>query len=642
MVRGEAYRVFVVPNYQAMVFVCDEEANATFIAFTSEPEDWESFGNFRKSELKNRPDVRMLAYRDNAEQWKIRIRHALSEGPINRSLESPTEERQKDIPEGWLAAREVAEQLGRSYMWITQTASQHQAEHPEWFGKFTNRSREFYAPELVALLREKDAEYSEAPEGWLVATSISESFGQHRSTILRTAERYRTVHPEWFGVFKDQWNRPREHYSPDLVALIQKETESFELVPEGWQTGQGLATEFGRSGVWIRQFANQQRKDHPDWFRMYRDQQGKTNEFYAPQLAAEIREAVLTLTSPPVGWQGSQEIADNLDRAYLWVTRRVEQYRAEHPEWFGIYLDRSKRPREYYAPELITLLNQENEKVTPPPEGWLTANAVAEQLGRSGTWVIQAAERARLDHPDWFRTHLDVIGNLREHYAPSLIEFIKAENQSYMSAPTGWRMAWDLQRELGRSYQWVTEQTQQYRTSRPEWFGRYADQQNKLQEFYSPELVDLIYERAKRYKAAPAGWQPSPAVADLVNRRPGTVRTLANKYRSEHPEWFGMYLNHRQQVVEYYAPALISALQTEVGRYVAPPEGWLLTMTLVQETGRSHNWLAKIADQYRSGHPEWFVVFLDSFNRPREHYAPELVAILRQRAKTEGFGPLRD
>lgn len=69
-----------------------------------------------------------------------------------------------------------------------------------------------------------------------------------------------------------------------------------------------------------------------------------------------------------------------------------------------------------------------------------------------------------------------------------------------------------------------------------------------------------------------------------------------------------------------------------------PPEGWFTVNALTQDFKRGHNVVPKIAEKFRMGHPEWFCKYLDSKERLREHYSPELIEEIIHILKERGFG----
>lgn len=75
------------------------------------------------------------------------------------------------------------------------------------------------------------------------------------------------------------------------------------------------------------------------------------------------------------------------------------------------------------------------------------------------------------------------------------------------------------------------------------------------------------------------------------------------------------------------------------------PEGWRTKEALYEQLGITYNITARIADQYRTEHPEWFRMFRIQGGR-REYFAPELVEAIigilserNNRNKNESISP---
>lgn len=82
----------------------------------------------------------------------------------------------------------------------------------------------------------------------------------------------------------------------------------------------------------------------------------------------------------PEGWLTNKGLARQLHRDKGTTKRLTSQFRDTNSEWFFIYLDSCKRPKEHYSPELVNLVSEENSKTKPAPEGWVTNRALARQL----------------------------------------------------------------------------------------------------------------------------------------------------------------------------------------------------------------------------------------------------------------------
>lgn len=80
----------------------------------------------------------------------------------------------------------------------------------------------------------------------------------------------------------------------------------------------------------------------------------------------------------------------------------------------------------------------------------------------------------------------------------------------------------------------------------------------------------------------------------------------------------------------HVAPELSNKLIAEVGvRELAPP-GWMTKEFLSDLIDENNITVGAWAKKYKDEHPEWFHNYMDSKRRVFEHYAPQLVEILKK------------
>lgn len=62
-------------------------------------------------------------------------------------------------------------------------------------------------------------------------------------------------------------------------------------------------------------------------------------------------------------------------------------------------------------------------------------------------------------------------------------------------------------------------------------------------------------------KFAPEGWMTAHKFAATHGLGPGSVRKAAEAYRSEHPDWYGVYSDRVNRPTEHYHPELARLLR---------------------------------------------------------------------------------
>lgn len=467
-----------------------------------------------------------------------------------------SESREKDfkIPEGWLTASQITRELRVAHKTVTKFVEGYRAEHPEWFVDYVTGANmaEHYNPYLVNIIR-KELSWEEPEEGWSTARQLSGLLKVHDTTIKKFVEKFRKEYPDRFKNFRTSGNLA-EHYSPELVLIIKKEL-SFEKAPDGWKTAASLNGEGFSSFKIIKNTAEKYRLEYPEWFRDYKAG-GVVAEHYDPRLVELIKKE-LTFEKAPDGWMSASGlVGSGLPVAYITVTKFIERYRKERPEWFKNFKSGSKIS-EYYHPELIKLIKKEFE-IEKPMEGWTTPNQLLKIMPFGLEKIIIMANEHRQNHPEWFKT-FKTGKHTAEHYSPELVEILASKKRDI--APPGW-MSGSMIEEAGiASRPTAKKVAERYRIEKPEWFQDYYIGP-KLTEHYSPEIVDVI-RREFFVEKPPEGWFTASYFKDKIKGAPPGVVKFVEQYRSRHPEWFKTYKG-RSMTAEHYSPELVKLIMNNM------------------------------------------------------------------------------
>ncbi|MEO8065809.1 MAG: hypothetical protein ABI643_03070 [Candidatus Doudnabacteria bacterium] len=149
--------------------------------------------------------------------------------------------------------------------------------------------------------------------------------------------------------------------------------------------------------------------------------------------------------------------------------------------------------------------------------------------------------------------------------------------------------------------------------------------------------VEQPEKKYSEYEKAPEDWKTNRALVDELGRSFEKVKNLAEPFRIEHPDWFKIYLNKIGQPNEHYSPEFVEAIRESSKKITHPPEreGWQVISSIAQELSVPekkvwHKRVQRIAQKFRSTHPEWFRIFLDKAEKPMEHYRRELVEKIKE------------
>jgi len=192
--------------------------------------------------------------------------------------------------------------------------------------------------------------------------------------------------------------------------------------------------------------------------------------------------------------------------------------------------------------------------------------------------------------------------------------------------PEDWSTASSLMGHTGVALRTITKFVEQYRDTKPEWFGKFKIHK-KVAEGYHPDLISLITEKLF-IPELPNNWETANRLSEKIGLDVSTIRNFAESYRIASPSWFGQYRSHNQ-TAEGYHPDLLK----EIYKNLALPKmpiNWQTANKLNEKIGSAAVTITKFADQYRVFHPEWFGKFQAGPNKV-EGFHPDLVKLIEDK-----------
>ena len=333
----------------------------------------------------------------------------------------------ESAPRGWQTAESLHEIINNGIQTIKKFVENYRAEHPIWFRLYKNsigRRMEYYHPELVDVIIEEFEKIKSIPDGWSLAYDLAKKIDVAQGTISKHAKEYRLEHSEWFKIFRSQKGSKREYFSPELVKIISDKHKQFKSVPENWTTVRALTKELNISITAIRRYAEKYRSEHPEWFKFYENHLGLREMYYHPDLIKLIHNNFEDDETLPDGWISLTPMMKILKGDFRTVKRYLENYKADHPEWFKNYKDIGGRMREYYSPELVETMKKD---YALKPTDWIVMASLTKNFKRDRKTIRDIMRPYRISNSDWFRNYRGSNGMITEHYSPELIEIIKNE-----------------------------------------------------------------------------------------------------------------------------------------------------------------------------------------------------------------------
>lgn len=631
------------------------------------PAGWSTVHGLAKKLGKDFVSIHRMAkkYKENNPQWyklyldeKKELYEHLAPELVDMIIKRFTA--YEKAPAGWMTTNILAITLQKSFGLVREVAEKFRQDHPEWFHIYIGKKGkvvEHFSPELCLEVMAELAKYDEAPDGWFTAAALAEKVGRTGITVSKEAEAYRAEHPEWFKKYLNKRGRLFEYFAPELVAIMETRFTEYERAPEGWVTMNFLVEKLGYSYGVVQQQVEKYREEHPEWLRIYLTAENSKIEHVSPELVAQLEKdakeaptkgeikGVFGLTKAPEGWINGTQAAKTLGMGHRKFLLVAQKYRGERPELFGQFRPERGPGIEYYSPELIQALRSERSSMKDAPEGWSNSAKLSEVLKVTSVRVVNFVETYRMEHLDWFAKYSRK-GHSVEHYSPELVKIVtdhfiseaaaklakgagseSMESTTFEEAPPGWKTLNMLRVEFKKSGEKIAEAVNKYRAEYGDWFKLYKSK-TVVAEHFSPELVEILALELQEIKRAPEGWLICSVVASKLKKAQKTVSNEADKYRSEHPEWFVAYQGKDLHFREHFSLELVAKIEETLSQTTTAPAGWLTAEGLSGKVSATAPTIQKTAEKYRADHPDWFKDYLNHRGRKFEYYAPELVKLL--------------
>lgn len=305
MMRKHPYFRVLILSAERVVYICEEEHNATFV-FDKEELDRLSI-QIEELDVTSKAILNDLIEENpqigvriiKSKLWRANIQDAITNefGKVEKELpkqKSDFESREifPKKKDGWESASSLRGICNtKSLRSIKNYAQKFRIENSQWFEMQENRGKpaEHFHPDLVEKIIEHFMAVPLRKNGWESATSLIK-IGKSFYTIKKYAEQFRHEHPEWFEEQK-AGGTPAEYYHPALVEKIRSQfpDNAVPIKRNGWESTYTLRKICNKSDITIRVYAGLFRVEHPEWFEIQKNVAAKT-ENYHPDLVKQIIE----------------------------------------------------------------------------------------------------------------------------------------------------------------------------------------------------------------------------------------------------------------------------------------------------------------------------------------------------------------
>ncbi len=353
-------------------------------------------------------------------------------------------------------------------------------------------------------------------------------------------------------------NGPKEENKKQNV----EQNKNLKKAPEGWLTITGLAKKTGRADGFIKKILQEFYEKHPEWIEIYLDYNNHPREHLHPDLIVEIEKIFSKRERPPINWQNCFGLSkkENISRDF--IVNFTNQYRETKPEWFGMFEDKRSGLVQYYHPDLIKLIIEAEKNKEVAPDGWQTSSSLEKIIQRSGQTITSFVNPFRTTNQDWFKFYINRLdGKTREHFHPDLIKNIEAHFQKRNPAPEGWMTAMMLTKKIGRQFKTVSDYINNLIKDNPNWKNKYDDSGGHERDHYHPDLIAKIEQYYANREKAPDGWMTSTALSKKIKRHERDVKTVAYRFKTEHPDWIKPYDDTIGHLRDHFNPELIKKIE---------------------------------------------------------------------------------
>lgn len=300
MMRKHPYFRVSITEFDRVVYICEEEDNATFvfdkkeldsISVQVEELDVTNKATFNELiEIHPNIGVRII----QSKLWRANILKALA-NDFDQKQKSDFEPKEI-IPkkkDGWESKQSLLSVCSASPKTIENFAEQFRLDHPEWFERQKNKAAIAvqYHPDLVHKIIEHFAAVTLRKDGWESSNSLFRKINTSTPPVIKKyAEQFRLKHPEWFERQKHPRGALTDYYHPALVAKIIEHYTSVSLRKSGWESASSLRQTKVADYSTIKKYAEQFRSEYPEWFEVQRIASGVLVEQYHPVLVEKIIE----------------------------------------------------------------------------------------------------------------------------------------------------------------------------------------------------------------------------------------------------------------------------------------------------------------------------------------------------------------
>lgn len=150
--------------------------------------------------------------------------------------------------ENWKTRSQLAREFNVDFQAVNKIANLYYESNPEYFAILKSKrgqKDEHCSSQLVRIIEDELNKIKEAKaeKGWKTNGALAEELDVAFITIQSIANQYRQSNPEYFRIMIDVTGKERDHYSPELVSIIEKKIADKNFRKNGIQSLENFTQE---------------------------------------------------------------------------------------------------------------------------------------------------------------------------------------------------------------------------------------------------------------------------------------------------------------------------------------------------------------------------------------------------------------
>ncbi len=332
-------------------------------------------------------------------------------------------------------------------------------------------------------------------------------------------------------------------------------------------TRTALAEKLGHAPKTVARALENLRPQYPDLVGPGTNSKGAAVELIQPELQRYIAEQLSEYEKAPSGWMTNKHLARELKVAEETVKAFADSIRgrvSDLPE-NHVFLDRARRPKEQYPPQLVHLIRTDLE-TSRAGSGYMTRSALSREIGVSDTTAKKIINRLKSERPELFevRRH-PTKGGSYEMLSPEAVAIVKSSFSEIETLPQDWVAISKMVKKTGVNANSIQKLLEPLRREHPDWIktGRTVGGSGQITERFSPEAVAHIENAIVNRESVPGDWLTRRSAARAVGISDPTMKIEMDSLKAESPELIKLGYSPKGVIREYVSPEGVEIIRAK-------------------------------------------------------------------------------